>query len=128
MRLLDRGGGRGLVVLVVRYWGAADQSAAAVAQRALLLGIIGAWGAAMALLAVVPSTVWAVLVFALGGLIYAPCTPVAYMFVQSLLSAGRIAPQCRPPYRELGQARFPWCEWKTTVSRTARLTALSAAG
>jgi MFS family permease len=54
-------------------------------QTALLVGIIGGWGAAMLFLAAAPNVTTAAIVFAVGGLIYAPFTPVAYSLVQSKL-------------------------------------------
>ncbi|XVU28126.1 MFS transporter [Actinoplanes sp. CA-054009] len=55
-------------------------------RKVLLVGIIGAWAAAMLVLSIAPSVWIAVLVFALGGLIWAPFTPVAYSVVQSALT------------------------------------------
>lgn len=55
-------------------------------QHSLLVGIIAGWGASVLVLAVAPTVTGAVLAFTLGGFIYAPFTPVAYTYVQSLLS------------------------------------------
>lgn len=52
---------------------------------ALLVGIIGGWGGAVIFLAAAPNVVTAAIAFAVGGLIYAPFTPVAYSLVQSRL-------------------------------------------
>jgi MFS family permease len=56
-----------------------------VPQRTLLVAIIGGWGASVLLLAFAPTVPVAVAAFALGGLIWAPFTPVVYSFVQSFL-------------------------------------------
>jgi transmembrane secretion effector len=63
-----------------------------VPQLPLLVTVIGGWAVAMMLLSVAPTVPVGVLVFALGGLIWAPFTPVAYSLVQSLL-----APAEQPP-------------------------------
>jgi MFS family permease len=55
-------------------------------QQRLLVAIIAGWGVVVVLLAVAPSVPVATAVFFLGGLVYAPFTPVAYTFVQSVLS------------------------------------------
>jgi len=54
-------------------------------QTALLIGIIAGWGGSVILLAVAHNVATAAIAFALGGLIYAPFTPVAYSLVQSRL-------------------------------------------
>jgi MFS family permease len=54
-----------------------------VPQRHLLIAIVGLWAACPIALAFVPSLPAAMIVFALGGLVYAPFTPVAYSFLQS---------------------------------------------
>jgi hypothetical protein len=56
-----------------------------VRQHPLLVGIIGGWGASVVLLAFAPAVPVAVLAFAIGGLIYAPFTPIVYTLVQSVL-------------------------------------------
>jgi hypothetical protein len=52
----------------------------------VLIVIIAAWAGVAMLLACCPSAGFAAAVFFLGGLIYAPFTPIAYTFVQSMLS------------------------------------------
>lgn len=52
-------------------------------QRHLLIAIIGLWALCPVALAFVDSLSLALLVFGLGGLVYAPFTPVAYSFLQS---------------------------------------------
>ncbi|MEU9059092.1 MFS transporter [Streptomyces sp. NPDC048430] len=54
-------------------------------QQPVLVAVIALWGASVVLLGLSPTVPVAVLAFALGGLIYAPFTPVAYTFVQSAL-------------------------------------------
>ncbi|MGH3626996.1 MAG: MFS transporter, partial [Sciscionella sp.] len=54
-------------------------------RQAAVLGIIAAWASVVALLALVPSTIFAIAVFALGGVVYAPFTPIVYTVVQSLV-------------------------------------------
>jgi Transmembrane secretion effector len=61
-------------------------------QRTLLLAIIGGWGASVLLLAFAPTVALAVAAFSLGGLIWAPFTPVVYSFVQSMLDADEQQP------------------------------------
>jgi MFS family permease len=51
----------------------------------LLVTIIAAWGGVMLLVVAAPSVPFAATAFFLGGLLYAPFTPVAYTFVQSVL-------------------------------------------
>jgi len=63
-----------------------------VRQEALLVTIIAGWALAMLALAAAPTVPLAVLVFGLGGLIWAPFTPVAYSLVQSALT-----PEEQPP-------------------------------
>jgi hypothetical protein len=57
-----------------------------VPRQPVLVAIIAAWGAVTILLALCPAVIFAVAVFFLGGLVYAPFTPVAYTFVQSFLT------------------------------------------
>ncbi|HVV21790.1 MAG TPA: MFS transporter [Pseudonocardiaceae bacterium] len=52
---------------------------------ALLVSLIGGWGGTVVLLGFAPTTTAAAGMFALGGLIYAPFTPIMYTFVQSKL-------------------------------------------
>jgi hypothetical protein len=67
-------------------------------QQRLLVAIIAGWGVVVLLLVVAPSVPVAAAVFFLGGLIYAPFTPVAYTFVQSVLSPdGPCRIRQRPP-------------------------------
>jgi MFS family permease len=56
-------------------------------QRQLLIMIIGLWAACPIALAFVGNLPSAMIVFALGGLVYAPFTPIAYSFLQSGLRA-----------------------------------------
>ncbi|WP_063758631.1 MFS transporter [Kibdelosporangium aridum] len=51
----------------------------------LLIAIIAGWGGVVLLLLISPSVPFAIAVFFLGGLIYAPFTPVVYTLVQSVL-------------------------------------------
>jgi hypothetical protein len=55
-------------------------------RQRLLVATIAAWAVAVLLLAAAPSTLFAAAAFFLGGLVYAPFTPTAYTFVQSLLT------------------------------------------
>jgi len=57
-----------------------------VPRQRLLVLIIAAWAAAVALLAFSPTVLFAAGAFFLGGLVYAPFTPTAYTFVQSMLT------------------------------------------
>lgn len=57
-------------------------------QRPLLVAIIGLWALCPIALAVTGDLTVALLVFGLGGLVYAPFTPVAYSFLQSGLAPG----------------------------------------
>jgi MFS family permease len=52
-------------------------------QRHLLIAIIGLWAVCPIALAFVGSLPFAMIVFALGGLVWAPFNPVAYSFLQS---------------------------------------------
>lgn len=52
-------------------------------QRPLLIAIIGLWAACPIALAAVDDLTVAMLAFGLGGLVWAPFTPVAYSFLQS---------------------------------------------
>jgi len=54
-------------------------------QSALLVAIIAGWAGCVVLLAAAPNPVVAGIALAVGGLIYAPFTPVAYSLVQGLL-------------------------------------------
>lgn len=54
-------------------------------RMTLLVSLIGGWGAIVVLLGFAPTTTAAAGAFALGGLIYAPFTPIMYTFVQSKL-------------------------------------------
>jgi hypothetical protein len=62
------------------------------ARQPVLITIIAAWGGVALLLAFCPSVALAAAVFFLGGLIYAPFTPIAYTFVQSMLTADEQQP------------------------------------
>jgi len=55
-------------------------------QRHLLVGIIALWALCPIALATVDSLPLAMLVFGLGGLVWAPFTPVAYSYLQSGLA------------------------------------------
>ena len=55
-------------------------------QRHLLIAIIGLWGLCPVALAAVSNLTVALVVFGLGGLVWAPFTPVAYSFLQSGLA------------------------------------------
>ena len=52
-------------------------------QRHLLIAIIGLWALCPIALAFVDNLTLALIVFGLGGLVWAPFTPVAYSFLQS---------------------------------------------
>jgi MFS family permease len=52
-------------------------------QRHLLIAIVGLWAMCPIALAFVGNLTLAMIVFALGGLVWAPFTPVAYSFLQS---------------------------------------------
>lgn len=54
-------------------------------QTALLVAIIAGWAGCITLLAAAPNTLVAAIALAVGGLVYAPFTPVAYSLIQSLL-------------------------------------------
>jgi len=56
-------------------------------QRHLLIAIIGLWAMCPIALALVDDLTAAMVVFALGGLVWAPFNPVAYSFLQSGLEA-----------------------------------------
>jgi MFS family permease len=56
-------------------------------QRHLLIAIIGLWAMCPIALAFVGNLPLAMIVFALGGLVWAPFTPVAYSFLQSGLES-----------------------------------------
>lgn len=56
-------------------------------QRHLLIAIIGLWAMCPIALALTDDLVIAMVVFCLGGLVWAPFTPVAYSFLQSGLRA-----------------------------------------
>jgi MFS family permease len=55
-------------------------------QRHLLIAIIGLWAMCPIALAVVDNLTLAMIVFGLGGLVWAPFNPVAYSFLQSGLA------------------------------------------
>jgi MFS family permease len=61
-------------------------------QTVLLVAIIAAWGGCVVLLATAPSVAVAATAFAVGGLVSAPLTPVAYSLVQSRLDPGQQQP------------------------------------
>ncbi len=61
-------------------------------QTALLVTIIGAWGGCVVVLALAPDVVVAAAAFAVGGLVYAPFTPVVYSLVQSRLDRDQQQP------------------------------------
>ena len=54
-----------------------------VSQRHLLIAIVGLWALCPIVLANVEELTVALVVFGLGGLVYAPFTPIAYSFLQS---------------------------------------------
>src|SRR5262245_31548928 len=56
-------------------------------QRQVLIAIIGLWALCPIVLAAVGNQFVAMVVFGLGGLVWAPFTPVTYSFVQSGLEA-----------------------------------------
>ena len=58
----------------------------------VLVSIIGLWGVVVVLLTFAPSTPYAVVVLFLGGLIYAPFTPVVYTVVQAVLAPSEQQP------------------------------------
>jgi MFS family permease len=82
-------------------------------QRHLLIAIIGLWAACPIALALVGSLPVAMIVFGLGGLVWAPFTPVAYSFLQSGLEP-----------HEQQQVVTLW----TTVSMVAAPLGLTAGG
>lgn len=55
-------------------------------QRHVLIAIVGLWAVCPIVLAFVDNLVVAMVVFGLGGLVYAPFTPIAYSFLQSGLA------------------------------------------
>jgi hypothetical protein len=55
-------------------------------QRHLLVAIVGLWALCPVALAAAPNLTVALVVFGLGGLVWAPFTPVAYSFLQSGLA------------------------------------------
>jgi MFS family permease len=57
-------------------------------QRHVLIAIIGLWALCPIALAFVGDLTVALIVFGLGGLVWAPFTPVAYSFLQSGLESG----------------------------------------
>ncbi|RSM38017.1 MFS transporter [Amycolatopsis balhimycina DSM 5908] len=61
-------------------------------QRPLLVAIIGLWALCPIGLALTGDLTVALLVFGLGGLVYAPFTPVAYSFLQAGLAPGEQQP------------------------------------
>jgi predicted MFS family arabinose efflux permease len=56
-------------------------------QRHVLIAIIGLWALCPIALALTGDVVVAMVVFGLGGLVWAPFTPVAYSFLQSGLES-----------------------------------------
>lgn len=54
-------------------------------RQAVLVSVIALWGASVVILGLATSLPVAACAFALGGLVYAPFTPIAYTFVQSAL-------------------------------------------
>ncbi len=61
-------------------------------QVGLLIAIIGGWAGCVLLLAAASGPLVAAIALAVGGLIYAPFTPVAYSLVQDLLDPARHQP------------------------------------
>jgi predicted MFS family arabinose efflux permease len=61
-------------------------------EQRLLLSIIGGWALVVVLLILAPSVPYAVVVLFVGGLVYAPFTPVVYTLVQSMLAADEQQP------------------------------------
>ena len=61
-------------------------------QTTLLVAIIAAWAGCVGVLASAPNVAVAATAFAVGGLIYAPFTPVAYSLVQSRLGPDQQQP------------------------------------
>ncbi|WP_249227386.1 MFS transporter [Kutzneria sp. CA-103260] len=55
-------------------------------EHRLLISIIAAWSAVVVLLTFALSVPYAAVVFFVGGLVYAPFTPVVYTFVQRMLA------------------------------------------
>jgi transmembrane secretion effector len=63
-----------------------------VPQGILLVAIVAGWALAMVVLSVAPTVTVAIVVFAVGGLIWAPFTPVAYSLVQASLTPAEQPP------------------------------------
>lgn len=61
-------------------------------HTSLLVSIIGGWAACTAVLAIAPNIVIAAVAFGVGGVIYAPFTPVAYSLVQEILNLDQQQP------------------------------------
>lgn len=61
-------------------------------QRHVLIAIIGLWALCPVVLSFVDNLAAAMIVFGLGGLVWAPFTPVAYSFLQSGLTADEQQP------------------------------------
>jgi MFS family permease len=61
-------------------------------ERKVLVWIIGLWGTVVVLLTFAPSVPFAIVVFFLGGLVYAPFTPVVYTVVQGVLAPSEQQP------------------------------------
>ncbi|HEY3506106.1 MAG TPA: MFS transporter [Actinocatenispora sp.] len=61
-------------------------------QRHVLIAIVGLWAACPIALACTGNLLAAMVVFGLGGLVYAPFTPVAYSFLQSGLAPAEQQP------------------------------------
>ncbi|MEV6603019.1 MFS transporter [Kutzneria sp. NPDC051319] len=61
-------------------------------EHRVLVSIIGLWGVVVVLLTFAPSVPYAAVVFFLGGVIYAPFTPVVYTVVQGVLAPSEQQP------------------------------------
>lgn len=70
-----------------------------VPEGPLLIGIIIGWAACVGVLAAAPNVATAAAALAVGGLIYAPFTPVAYSLIQ-----GRLTPEQQQPVLTLWAA------------------------
>ena len=82
-------------------------------QRHVLIAIIGLWAMCPIVLVFVGNLTVAMIVFGVGGLVWAPFTPVAYSFLQSGLEPD-----------EQQQVVTPW----TTGSMVAARLGLTAGG
>jgi MFS family permease len=92
-------------------------------QRHLLIAIVGLWAVCPIVLAFVGNLTVAMIVFGLGGLVWAPFTPVAYSFLQSGLE-----PHEQQQVVTLGQpaqwwpprlALRPEAHWSSSLERLA---------